>query len=275
MRYLQAVPILLLLREAPAFSPPSLITGSRDGSLALMMKVPFLGRFRGKRSTGGKVEPISIGSPIPDVDVELLTGDDEAIAVPVSVRDVVGQGTAVLVGMPGAFTTTCHTKHLPGYIKAAPKLKELGVDQIAVVTTNDRFVNDQWSKECDIGSSAGGVAILCDADGDLVNALGLAEDMGFGMGIRSKRFAILLEDGKVQKVFTDDGMDDCSSTSADALVASLSPDVVSSDRAFDPALLAVGVGGVLLLALTFLNAGKVVDGGSGASDVFALLNTYK
>lgn len=273
--YFHAVPILLLLREATALSPSSTISGSRGFSHALMMKVPFLGRFRGKRLTVGKVEPISIGSPIPDVDVEVLTGDDEAIAVPASVRDVVGQGTAVLVGMPGAFTTTCHTKHLPGYIKAAPKLKELGVDKIAVVTTNDRFVNDQWSKECDIGSSAGVVAILCDADGDLVNALGLAEDMGFGIGIRSKRFAILLEEGKVQQVFTDEGMDDCSSTSADALVAFLSPDVVDSDRAVDPAILAVGVGGVLLLALTFLNAGKMVDGGSGANDVFTLLNTYK
>ena len=276
MKYRFAVPILLLLLpEAPAFSPPSQQCSHHVQRVlpAHMVKVPFLGRFRGKRSTGGKKEPISVGSPLPDVDVELLTGEDETIAVPVSVKEVVGHGKAVLVGMPGAFTTTCHSKHLPGYIKAAPKLKELGVDKIAVVTTNDRFVNDQWSKESGVtgSSNEGAVTMLCDADGDLVNELGLAEDMGFGIGIRSKRFALLLEEGMVQQVFTDEGMEDCSSTSAEALVAALSPAVVeNNDGLVSPSILA-GIGGVFLIALYFLNAG---NGGNGSSDAFSLLDTY-
>jgi len=266
-----ALLLLLLLQpeSSGAFSPSGHASSVMKGS-PLYYRVPFIGRFREKREVEGKSEPISVGSLIPDMDVEQLTfaesssSDDEddenedespSIAVPVSIKEVVGTGNSLLVGMPGAFTTSCHSKHLPGYIQAAPKLKDLGIDNIAVVTTNDRFVNDQWSKDLGVVSQDGsaGVTMLCDADGDLVKELGLAEDMGFGIGMRSKRFALLLEDGTVKQVFTDEGMEDCSATSADAMVTALGGAEVQDEEA-NPAILA-GIAGGLLLTFFLLYGG--------------------
>jgi len=272
MKYTCLVSALLLLLQQEsslAFSPHTSSEITQRGS-PLHYRVPFIGRFRQKREVEGKSEPITVGTLLPDMDVEQLTAgttpttddvdgdsveeEETSIAVPVSIKEVVGSGNSLLVGMPGAFTTTCHSKHLPGYIKAASKLKDLGIDNIAVVTTNDRFVNDQWSK--DLGVVSGddsAVTMLCDADGDLVKELGLAEDMGFGIGVRSKRFALVLEDGTVKNVFTDEGMDDCSATSADAMVAALGGDVEETEQA-NPVVLA-GVGGGLLLAFFLLYGG--------------------
>jgi glutaredoxin/glutathione-dependent peroxiredoxin len=175
--------------------------------------------------------------------------------------------------MPGAFTTTCSTEHLPGYVQSAKKLQSLGIDTIAVVTTNDRFVNQEWSAQqglittADSTGSSPTITMLCDADGDFVKSIGLAEDMGFGVGVRSKRFTMITENGVVKTLLTDDGMDDCSSTSAANVVKLLSPDPApgSSDSAVEiDGKLILGAAGVGLLAiLTVFMGGN--DGASTSS----------
>ena len=156
--------------------------------LAVVGKI--MGRFRKKKTVD--ISPqITVGSSLPKADVEIVTStnaDGTVESTPTEISDVLGtSGTSLLVGMPGAYTTTCTKKHLPGYINAAPTLNRLGVNTIAVVTTNDRFVNSAWAEELGIlhkadGDNADGdknepIAILSDGDGDLVRELGLADDM--------------------------------------------------------------------------------------------------
>ena len=171
----------------------------------------------------------------------------------------------LLLGMPGAFTTTCSTEHLPGFVKSAKKIQSLGVDTIAVVTTNDRFVNQEWGAQQGLVSSdpsaKAAITMLCDADGDFVKSIGLADDMGFGVGIRSKRFAMITENGVVQTLLTDEGMDDCSATSAANVIQVLSPDAGAADSAIEiDGKVILGVAGGILALLAV-----AIGGGGGDS----------
>lgn len=109
------------------------------------------------------------------------------------------KGKAVaLFSVPGAFTPTCSAKHLPGFVENAEALKEKGVDLIACTAVNDAFVMDAWGKA---QGAHGKVEMLADGNGDLVKALGLTMDAtGFGMGLRGKRFSMLLEDGVIKQL---------------------------------------------------------------------------
>ena len=97
--------------------------------------------------------------------------------------ETMGKGTTIIVGMPGAFTPTCTDKHLPGLLSSAAKFGALNVSSVAVLTTNDGFVNNGWvsAVEACCGSNASGVTMLSDTSGELVEALGLAGDMGVGL----------------------------------------------------------------------------------------------
>ena len=104
----------------------------------------------------------------------------------------------VLFSVPGAFTPTCSMKHLPGFVEQAQQLKDEGVDTIACTAVNDIFVMDAWAKDRGVGDS---VLMLADGNADYVRALGLEMDAtGFGMGIRGKRFAIVVENGTATHV---------------------------------------------------------------------------
>ena len=120
---------------------------------------------------------ISIGTPLPDVDVEIVPNDPEERGAPkrVNIKDALGDGKTVLLGMPGAFTPTCNDRHLPGYYTSSDKLKSLGVSKVAVVTMNDRFVNAKWQadmEECTGASGSSPVMLLSDPRGDLAESLG-------------------------------------------------------------------------------------------------------
>ncbi len=104
----------------------------------------------------------------------------------------------VLVSVPGAFTPTCSANHLPGFIDHAEQLAGKGVDTIACMAVNDVFVMDAWGKDRGVGDK---VVMLADGNGEYAAALGLEMDAsGFGMGTRSQRFAIVVEDGKATHV---------------------------------------------------------------------------
>lgn len=101
----------------------------------------------------------------------------------------------VLFAVPGAFTPTCSMNHLPGYVEQADALYDLGVDTIACMAVNDTFVMDAWGKDRGVGDS---VLMLADGNGEYTRKLGLEMDgSGYGMGMRSQRFAIVVEDGEV------------------------------------------------------------------------------
>jgi glutaredoxin/glutathione-dependent peroxiredoxin len=104
----------------------------------------------------------------------------------------------VLFSVPGAFTPTCDAKHLPGYVEKAADLKAKGVDTIACMAVNDVFVMNAWGKHANVGDH---VLMLADGNGDYARALGLEMDgRGFGMGMRSQRFAVVVEDGVARSV---------------------------------------------------------------------------
>jgi peroxiredoxin len=104
----------------------------------------------------------------------------------------------VLFSVPGAFTPTCHAKHLPGFLENAAALRAKGVDTIACMAVNDVFVMNAWAKASDVGEK---VLMLADGNGDYARALGLTMDgSGFGMGTRGQRFSILVEDGVAKQV---------------------------------------------------------------------------
>lgn len=99
----------------------------------------------------------------------------------------------VLVAVPGAFTPTCSANHLPGFVDHADDLSGKGVDTIACMSVNDVFVMDAWGKDRAVGDK---VVMLADGNGEYARALGLEMDAsGFGMGTRSQRFAIVVDDG--------------------------------------------------------------------------------
>ncbi|KAL3906487.1 MAG: hypothetical protein SGPRY_010531, partial [Prymnesium sp.] len=177
----------------------------------------LFGRFRAKRAVEGASCLIEKGSEIPAVEVEMGPR-----GTPTSLASLLSSSSlSLLVGMPGAFTPICSSCHLPSLVACAPKLAELGVETIAVLTTNDRYVNEAWrlsvEKQMREEGTGGSVNLrmLSDADGAAVRALGLADDLGFGMGIRSSRFALLAKEGKVQHLAIDSGMDAMDTTSGD------------------------------------------------------------
>jgi len=240
------------LQSRPALMPRPSSAAWRQPSAVSMQ---LFGRLRAKREVEAP-EQIAKGSPLPDIEIEALlfqvpeekeegaATDVKAAVLPLP--KALGNGTTVLVGMPGAFTPTCSDQHLPGFIKQADKLKTLGVERVAVITTNDRYVNSAWNsaiEECMVTKS--GLLMLSDADGDAVKAMGLVDDMGFGLGLRSKRFVIVAEAGVVEHVLVDEGSEQLSATSAEKVVQLLTPTPVAVDEDGDNSA-ALAAGGALL-----------------------------
>lgn len=199
-----------------------------------------------------------VGDALPQVDVEVVApgcSKDGTCAVATTGAEILN-GTSILFGMPGAFTPTCTDEHLPGIIKSMPEFKALNVSTVAVLTTNDRFVVDAWGeamKQCEgTEDGLGDVVMLADADANLVRALGLAGDMGFGLGVRSKRFAIVLQDGAVTKVAVDSGDLELKETTAEKMLSFLTPEEVKAaaekDAAQEQQQQTVAIGAVALAA---------------------------
>jgi peroxiredoxin len=123
----------------------------------------------------------------------------------------------VLFGVPGAFTPTCSSQHLPGYASKTDELKQKGVDVIACTAVNDMFVMKAWAKDQGIGDN---VLMLADGNGELAAALGVLSDKtGSGMGNRNQRFAMIIDNGVVKSIDIDEkGME---KTGADAILQKL------------------------------------------------------
>jgi peroxiredoxin len=118
-----------------------------------------------------------------------------------STSDLFKGKKVVLFAVPGAFTPTCSMNHLPGYLKHSEEILAKGVDTIACMSVNDTFVMDAWGRDKQVGNK---MKMLADGNGSYTQALGLELDAtGFGMGKRSQRFAIVVQDGIVKSLFVE------------------------------------------------------------------------
>ncbi len=124
----------------------------------------------------------------------------------------------VLFGVPGAFTPTCSKNHLPGFMDKAAEMRAKGVDTIACLAVNDVFVMSAWAEQT---GAAGKVLMLADGNATYTKALGLELDAsGFGMGTRSQRFALIVDDGVVTGMFIEAPLE-CKLSAAENVLANL------------------------------------------------------
>lgn len=158
---------------------------------------------------------IQVGDHLPQVTFR-VNGPDGPQAR--TTDDVFKGRRVVLIGVPGAFTPACHRNHLPGYVGKRDEILARGVDAIAVTSVNDIFVLNAWQQQ----SGAEGIEFLADGNGDFAKAIGLDMDgTGFGLGIRSKRYAMLVEDGVVRVLNVEDAPSKADLSGAETLLKAL------------------------------------------------------
>ncbi len=146
---------------------------------------------------------IQIGDRIPSA---TLTQPTESGPQPVQTDDLFKGKTVALFAVPGAFTPTCSARHLPGYKDHRTDLTGKGVDLVACVSVNDAFVMGAWAQANDLAGGDGDILMLADGNGDFTKKLGLELDAkGFGMGTRSQRYSMLVEDGVVKQLNVEQG----------------------------------------------------------------------
>ncbi len=139
--------------------------------------------------------------------------------VDVSSDELFAGKTVVLFAVPGAFTPTCHLNHLPGFIENADAIKAQGVDAIAVVSVNDAFVMDAWAKDTGAGDK---IQFLADGSAEFTKATGLELDASaFGMGIRSKRYSMIVKDGVVSSLNIEESPGEATTSSAANILSQL------------------------------------------------------
>jgi peroxiredoxin len=141
---------------------------------------------------------IKVGDRLPNATFRVMTAEGPK---PKTTDEVFKGKKVVLFAVPGAFTPTCHKNHLPGFVTNAAAIKGKGVDTIAVTSVNDVFVQDAWKK----ASNADAIEFLSDGNAEFAKAIGLELDAsGAGLGIRTKRYSMIVEDGVVQALNVED-----------------------------------------------------------------------
>lgn len=137
---------------------------------------------------------IQVGDRIPDVQLSLATPEGP---IPVKSGDFFAGKKVALFAVPGAYTPTCSARHLPSYVDKAAELKAKGVDEIVGTSVNDAFVMGAWND----AQGSSDITMLADGNGDLAEALGLTMDGSkFGMGKRSQRYSMIVNDGVVEQL---------------------------------------------------------------------------
>jgi peroxiredoxin len=137
---------------------------------------------------------IQTGDKLPDTSITIATADGPQ---PTTTGEFFGGKKVALFAVPGAFTPTCSARHLPSFVEKAADLKAKGIDEIACISVNDPFVMGAWNERD--GSSD--ITMLADGNGELTDALGLTMDGAkFGMGKRSQRYSMVVNDGVVEQL---------------------------------------------------------------------------
>lgn len=141
---------------------------------------------------------IQEGDKLPEATLHVMA---DGKPTPMTTADLFGGKKVVLFAVPGAFTPTCSQAHLPGYVVNADAIKAKGVDDIVCLSVNDAFVMGAWGDS----ANADELIMAGDGNGDFTKAIGLEMDgSGFGLGTRSQRYAMIVEDGTVSKLAVED-----------------------------------------------------------------------
>ncbi len=160
--------------------------------------------------------PIKVGDRLPEAKFRVMGSEGPAVK---TTENVFKGKKVVLFAVPGAFTPTCNNNHLPGFLKNVDVFKKKGVDTIAVTGINDVFVFDAWKKSTGAG---GKIEFLADGNGEFAKALDMTIDAsGHGLGTRSKRYAMLVEDGVVKKLNVEENPGQAQTSSAENLLKSM------------------------------------------------------
>lgn len=159
---------------------------------------------------------IAVGDKVPAVTLTTMTDEGPS---QVQSSDFFAGKKVVLFAVPGAFTPTCHNQHLPGFVSHLDAIKAKGVDTVACISVNDVFVMDAWGKA---SGADGAVTFLADGNAEFTKGIGLEMDgSGFGMGVRSQRYAMVIDDGVVQSLSVEPQAGQADVTGAEAILASL------------------------------------------------------
>lgn len=159
---------------------------------------------------------IQVGQKLPDATFTTMTADGPKS---LTTDEIFASKKVVLFGVPGAFTPTCSNNHLPGYLENHDAILAKGVDTIAVVAVNDVFVMSAWAR---FTGGEGKIVYLADGSGDFAKATGLELDMSArGLGVRSQRFSMIVEDGVVKTLNIEDAPGTAVNSGAAALLEQL------------------------------------------------------
>ena len=143
---------------------------------------------------------IKVGDKLPNITLSTMAEEGPK---PISVEELCAGKKVVLFAVPGAFTPTCSNQHLAGFVSNSAALKEKGVDLVACISVNDPFVMAAWSKD---RNAAEGVLMLADGNAEFTSAIGLEMDVsGFGMGMRSQRYSMIIDNGVVSSLNVESG----------------------------------------------------------------------
>ena len=148
---------------------------------------------------------IKKGDKLPDAKVFILDIDPKEV----SIKQIIGDEKTILFGLPGAFTPTCSTKHLPGFALATDQLREKDIKKVVCLSVNDPFVMDAWGKSQNLKNQ---ITLLADVQGEFTKKIG-AEFNWRGWGLRSMRYTMLLENEEIKKIVVEEGK--CELTAAD------------------------------------------------------------
>lgn len=160
---------------------------------------------------------IEQGQQIPDANFIKMGGSGPEA---VSVKDITAGKKVIIFAVPGAFTPTCTQTHLPGFVANSDAIRAKGVSAIYCVTVNDVFVANAWGEM--IGASDAGVQVLADADSSFTKAMGLEFDgAAAGLFARSKRYAMVVDNGVITHIDVEDSPGTCSISSAEHLLSVL------------------------------------------------------
>ena len=152
---------------------------------------------------------IKKGDKIPDAKVFILDKDPKEM----SIKQIIGDEKVILFGLPGAFTPTCSSKHLPGFIKATNELKSKDIKKVICISVNDPFVMDAWGKAHNVKNE---ILMVGDYKADFTKNIGAELDLNKkGLGIRSSRYTILVEKGSIVKISEEEIAGKCEITAAE------------------------------------------------------------
>jgi peroxiredoxin len=155
---------------------------------------------------------ISVGDRLPDATFAVMGGEGPDQK---TTADIFGGKKVVLFAVPGAFTPTCSKQHLPGFVANADMIKAKGIDAIACTAVNDVFVMDAWGKSA---GADGKVVMLADGSANFAKKLGLEMDLTErGLGMRSKRYSMIVEDGVVKALEIEDAPGSAEKSGAEAI----------------------------------------------------------